>query len=1172
MDLGMNVKANVGNAVESFKSLGTEVNKMAGTFKRSQEAIRATNTQMTNLNKDGNRASNSMLNLNNSSAKLFKTLRAGVAIGAFAKLSSALMRFSGNHINSAMNAIETNNLFEVSFGETASAIEDSLIRISDASGLNLTNLKNSSGTYVLLARSMGMNSEQASTLSMNMTRLALDLSSLMNVPIEQAMGDLRSGLLGQSETVYKYGIDVTEASIAQEALNIGINKSVREMSQGEKMYLRQIVILKHTSLAHGDFARTIEQPANQIKILKMRFQTLSETIGKLFVPVLQWVLPYLNALAIVVNRVAMAIGRFFGIDMSKKTVDSTKKLAEGFNNIKPNVNKASKEIDKVKNQIADLEKKSAKPLKKVSSKMKKVGKDAKKAGEEIKKAGKHLLGIDEINTLGKDEDKSKLDDPTKDLDKSLGDLKIPELDKANPKLDALKAKLADLMGGFDDGLNGIFGGLPLDAFENGLEDIKTKADEIAESMLNWIKHAKDMIVNHLPQILSLVGAIAVALLLWKISGFIGSLGGLKGMLGGLAKSFLPFVGFALVVFGLYLAFQGLYEIITQAKPPLDSFIKLFVGLSLAIYGVGLMFGVALGWLPLLIAGIVVVLLAIWKYKDEIIAFLQGLWEWIKQAFAIFVEAMITWFANLGLLIWNILTGIIEIIIAIVTGLVHGIEAVFNFLKAVVSFIWNEIIMTIVDAVVGFVLFVVDAIVGFVKSVVDKFNELRDKANVIWLLIVSTIKNFILSLVNNAIEKFNMLKEFFSNLMKAIKDVFKAGWDAVKKFFTETIPKIVKSVVDWFGELAGKIKKKLDNAIAKVKEWVTGMWNFIKIEIPKLINNIRDFFGELAGKIKQKLSDALDKVKEWGRNVWNFITVDIPRTIRKIVDFFGEIAGKIKQKFDNALAKVKEWASSVWNYITIEIPKIIGDIVGFFGGLAGKVWDKLTNVITKIKEWIGDTSKTVIREIPKIIGDIVGFFAELPSKIFNKIKEFGNIFGDIGKHMLDGIFGGFGKIGGRIADWGKGVVGGVKSFFGIKSPSRLMASVIGLPLAQGVGVGLTSGSSFIVDRAKGLSEDLSGAFSDVTMTAGVKYKVGDMGGLPADMSVGVSGSISNTSSLDTSGMNDGMYSAVFNAVTSAMSSDQRGDIVLKVGNSELGRIAIKSINNVTKQEGRLLLDV
>ena len=107
----------------------------------------------------------------------------------------------------------------------------------------------------LLARSMGMSTKQAKTLSTTTAQLSTDLASLTNIPINQVMQDLRSGLIGQTETVYKYGMDLTEASLKTEAFRLGITKSVREMTQGEKMALRYSLMLKQSGLAHGDFAK-----------------------------------------------------------------------------------------------------------------------------------------------------------------------------------------------------------------------------------------------------------------------------------------------------------------------------------------------------------------------------------------------------------------------------------------------------------------------------------------------------------------------------------------------------------------------------------------------------------------------------------------------------------------------------------------------------------------------------------------------------------------------------------------------------------------------------------------------------------------------------------------------------------------------------------------------------
>ena len=136
----------------------------------------------------------------------------------------------------------------------------------------------------------GLSAENASILAENTNRLALDLGALTNRSFTKVAEDLRSGLIGQSKTMYKYGIDVTEAAIKQEALNQGIKKSVRHMSQAEKMALRYSVMLKQSGLAHGDFANTINRPANQLRILSERFLTLGRSIGNLFIPILNSVL------------------------------------------------------------------------------------------------------------------------------------------------------------------------------------------------------------------------------------------------------------------------------------------------------------------------------------------------------------------------------------------------------------------------------------------------------------------------------------------------------------------------------------------------------------------------------------------------------------------------------------------------------------------------------------------------------------------------------------------------------------------------------------------------------------------------------------------------------------------------------------------------------------------
>lgn len=299
------LKKNLSEVNGVLKNLSGNVSKNAGAFNTAQKRIRATNVAIANLNKDANRSDAIF-------GKLSGTLRTMVGTGLFLALGRQIAGFT----KSALDMIETNNLFAVSMGSATKSANEFVVAMSDVVGLDATNMRNAIGTFGLLSRSMGINNDNAETLSTTMYQLGLDLSSLTNVDINQVMADLRSGLLGQSETVYKYGIDVTEASLKTEALAQGISKSVRNMGQGEKMALRYAVMLKQTTLAQGDFANTLETPANQLRILRERFTTLSRTIGTVFLPFLQMTLPYVNAFVKVLNELFTVLARLVGYNGS----------------------------------------------------------------------------------------------------------------------------------------------------------------------------------------------------------------------------------------------------------------------------------------------------------------------------------------------------------------------------------------------------------------------------------------------------------------------------------------------------------------------------------------------------------------------------------------------------------------------------------------------------------------------------------------------------------------------------------------------------------------------------------------------------------------------------------------------------------------------------------------
>ena len=328
-----------------FKS---DADQACNSMKRLQKELTNTGNKFTNLTKDSNRTSIGLNKFSSSVGKLASMLSA-------AYIGRKLADFT----QSAMDSIETVNLFSIALGDCAVEADKWVNSLSEASGLDKTNLMNATATYNLLARSMGMAGEQAQILSRNTTQLALDLSSAMNVPFAQAMQDLRSGLVGQSETMYKYGVDVTEAALKQEALNQGISKSVREMSQGEKMALRYCVMIRQTSIAQGDFARTITDPANQLRILSERIVSCGRAIGSIFIPMLEAILPIINTVILGITKLANAIAKLFGYKPKEVFNDNR----SGFSGISDGADSATDSIGKTNSALG----KTAKALKEVKN-------------------------------------------------------------------------------------------------------------------------------------------------------------------------------------------------------------------------------------------------------------------------------------------------------------------------------------------------------------------------------------------------------------------------------------------------------------------------------------------------------------------------------------------------------------------------------------------------------------------------------------------------------------------------------------------------------------------------------------------------------------------------------------------------------------------------------------
>lgn len=297
-------------------------------------------------------------------------------------------------VESAMNYVETLNYFNSAFNQVAEGIDTDEwkksgiksaeayansfqerakqlsqkltgFEISDTGELTRTNTASLGldpekamqyqATFAQMSSSMGDTSETALKLSNALTMIGSDLASVRNMDFEDVWEDMASGLTGMSRTMDKYGINIRNANMQQELYNLGINTSISNLSQADKTILRTIILLNNSKYAWGDLANTINQPANQIRMLQSNFASLGRTIGSLFVPILRTVLPYINAIVIALQRMFAYIAKLLGIKLSN-FVSSTGGISVDTSNIADDMDNASDSIDTANKNAKKLEK------------------------------------------------------------------------------------------------------------------------------------------------------------------------------------------------------------------------------------------------------------------------------------------------------------------------------------------------------------------------------------------------------------------------------------------------------------------------------------------------------------------------------------------------------------------------------------------------------------------------------------------------------------------------------------------------------------------------------------------------------------------------------------------------------------------------------------------------
>ncbi len=894
-ELKIIISAETAGIKKAVSEVKTQVNNLDKATKSSMKTLQSTVNKTTN-------------NITNSFKKMVKGILASVSLIALVKLGKEALEY-------ASNIEEVQNVVDVSFGDMAEEVNQFAKTSAASFGMSELMAKKTASTFMAMSNGMGVARQAGKTMSLQLTALSGDMASFYNVSQEIADTALKSVFTGETESLKKFGIVLTEANLKAYALSQGIKKQYSEMSQAEKVALRYNYVMQATANAQGDFARTSNSWANQVRILKLNFQQLMGVLGQILKNVL---LPVIQALNTIINLL----------------ISAANAVAKTFGGSGLTFKGASETIGGVGDSAGDL------------------ADNLGEADKQAKALNKTIAGFDELNTL------SSKDTGGTDTGASggtgVGDIGLSEpyqFEQLNKQEGEIKKSLDEYLNAFNNFINKI--NEAFKKYQDTATEIGTKAAETINKVFAGIDWAKigETVGNGTNLVINALHGFAVKLD-WKQIGF------------DIATSLANYLGtvdwkkagttLAEYLNGVLDAANGVLDntelvdnLITAFTDFINGFIDTFDPSKLTT---------AIAKLATVLTKFVkdAILLIDWDaLRKDVNEGIKGLFS-TPESTAIFGTA----FGLLGIsAASNLVQSFLNYDIGqkIKTGLTNSLEIAKDVVR-----IWSERINKDISAVntiigsnsKGFKLFgeivsnvfaspvaKITLFIGLIATVIAALVTLYNKSE--------TFRNYVQTI-------WEILKSIFSDIGNMLKDLWENHilplWDELQPIFIsigdmfKDLWDVISTVVGWIvGVIGGalltgvvsafkKIIEIITNAIASITDVVTGIIQFVKgiinLDFQQIINGLTNILQGLISFVTNtfKISwrVAWEGVIGAFRGLFSALPDYVKAPINSVIGFINKMLYGITNGINTVIRKINtlHWKVPDW------VPLIGGQQWGF----------------------------------------------------------------------------------------------------------------------------------------------------------------------------------------------------------------------------------------------------
>lgn len=863
--------------------------------------------------------------------------KAGATIAA-AFTVKKIVDFGNECIELGSDLAEVQNVVDVTFPSMTAQVDKFAKSAATSFGLSETMAKKFTGTFGAMAKAFGFSESAAYEMSTTLTGLAGDVASFYNITQDEAYTKLKSVFTGETESLKDLGVVMTQSALDAYALANGYGKTTQAMSEAEKAALRYAFVQNQLSAATGDFARTSDSWANQVRILSLQFDSLKATIGQGLINVFTPVIKVINTVIGKLQTLANAFKAFTELLTGKKS--STSQVASAGATAEESLSSAAGAANNLSDATSG------------------VGSAAKRAAKEMKS----LMGFDQVNKLNDTSDSDSGSSSGGGASMDFGSLADGEnvIDKTDASCNKLIERLKELADLCKKGFSIGFGDSEknikkikksLGTIKKTLTDIFTSS-EVTNAAEKWT----DSVAFSIGKTAGSIANIGIAIVANLTSGIVKSLEEKKVYIQEKVASLLTISADSWTLTGNLTAALG--DIISGALTS-----DAAVNISSDIFSI-LTTGVLGGAELFAKAGLdlaEVIIQPIIDNKDKISEAITNTLEPISE--------------NIGVL----KTAVEDAFSIISDAYDKHIAPMLDTLKKGISDSFGKFL----DAYNTYVAPVLSSLSGKFSEVYEQhikpcLEKIGETLGYIGDLISAVYENVIKPIVDWCIETLlPVLAPVFETLGEGILTVFGDIADAVGGLID-----IFKGIIEFF---VGVFTADIDSIIEGLKtagqgfvDFIVGLVCGIADIFIGLVDTIKELFSPIADWFREKFQSAVDSIKsvfsgigQWFQNRWG----DIKNVFSGVGSWFGGIFSGAWDAICNAFSGVGSFFSGLWN-----------QIVSCFTDVGTKIGDAVHGAFCSAVNGVFQTIENIVNGFIKTINGAIGVINKIPGVSIKKLKE------------------------------------------------------------------------------------------------------------------------------------------------------------------------------------------